>query len=102
MAAVVTASGTVRAIKPLVKRDTGEAFATEVSLLTNVADVLGETLKVMIWDRDRGAWTPTPGETVSVVVEVDAGRYGLGATFQRLLTRDDVRALPVLAPATAS
>lgn len=101
MTAVVLATGTVRSSRPLSKRDSGEVFAQEVSLLTNVGDVLGETLKVMIWDRDRDAWSPKPGEAVSVVVEIDAGRFGLSATFQRLATEADKRSMPMGVPTLA-
>lgn len=98
MTSVVLATGTVRSVRALSAKQSGEVFAQEVSLLTNVGDVLGESLKVMLWDRDRAVWSPKPGDDVSVVVEIDAGRYGLSATFLRLATKRDVESMPFGVP----
>jgi hypothetical protein len=46
-------------------------------------------------------WAPEPGSNVSVIVEVDTGRFGLSGVFQREVTASDVKSLPVASAAPA-
>lgn len=106
MSSTVLASGIVRAVRPLYygskHERAGQVFGSEVSLMTQVGDVLGETLKVTCFDRDgEQQWNPEPGESTSVIVEVDSGRFGLSGTFKRLASADDVKSLPIGVPTFA-
>lgn len=85
MTAVVLTEGTIRAVRPLTSRKSGEVFAHEVSILTSIGDVLGETLKVVVFEREFEVEGPRfeVGLLVSWVVEVDSGRFGLQATYKR-------------------
>jgi hypothetical protein len=104
MSSIVLASGVVRASRPLffgAKHErAGEVFGLEVALMTQVGDVLGETLKVVVFEPRDGtpSWDPQPGENVSVIVEVDSGRFGLSGTYKRHATAADVKALPMGTP----
>lgn len=89
MTALVVVTGIARSTRELSARASGEVFGTEVSLMTEAGTDLGETLKVLVFDRD-AVHVPTGGAKVSWVVEVEAGRYGLGATFRRLASAADV------------
>lgn len=106
MSSIVLASGIVRAVRPLAygrsHERAGQVFGIEASIMTSIGDVLGETLKVAAFDRDgQPTWNPEPGESTSVIVEVEAGRFGLSGTFQRLATADDVKTLPFGVPTFA-
>lgn len=105
MSSVMLATGSVRAIRPLGfargHERHGEVWGTEVSVLTGIGDVLGETLKVTQFVADEADWTPELGKDVALIVEVDTGRYGLQATFKRLATKDDVSKLPFGVPSLA-
>lgn len=87
MSGAVIVTGVVRQAEEKVARKTGEVFGTEVSVLTEVGPVLGETLKVMVWASRPGDSREQPefavGRKITWIVEVDVdGRY-LRATFLR-------------------
>jgi len=105
MTATLLAQGIVRATKELTSRKTGEVFGTEVSVMTQVGNTLGETLKVLVFDREETTAllkSLKPNGTVCWVVEVEAGRYGLGATFTREADESDRRAMHVGIPTLGS
>lgn len=102
MSSIVLCSGIVRNVKPLVfgakHERAGEVFGVEAGIMTAVGDVLGETLKVAAFDWGDEAWDPTPGDSVSVIVEVDSGRFGLQGTFKRHATEKDLKTMPLGTP----
>lgn len=85
MSGIVRLTGPVRSTKPLFKRADGVQFGTEYGVLSECGGVLGETIKVVVFDARPGE-TPTPtaqlAEPIDWIVEVDAGQYGLSATFK--------------------
>lgn len=96
MTAIVLTTGIVRGTRELTSRQSGEVFGTEVSIMTEVGTSLGETLKVVLFDRrDNKPPRVLSGQKVTWVVEVDAGRYGLGGTFVREASQADVASMPI-------
>lgn len=101
MSATLLVHGTIRQIRDRNKRDSGELFGREASVLTEVGSVLGETLAVLVFTPREGERWPEMREGLSVtwVVDVDASRYGLGATFRRSATIEDLATFAI-APGT--
>jgi len=95
MSAISLVHGTIRQIRDRAKRDSGEIFGREASVLTELGSVLGETLPVLLFAPREGERYPElrEGLVVSWIVEIDANRYGLNATFRRVATDDDIRGL---------
>lgn len=99
MTAIVLAPGIVRATRPLTKRGTSDVFGTEVSIMTEVGKEFGETLKVVVFDRDgRPPVVVNQGARVAWIVEVDAGRFGLSGTFRSVATAEELQSLPAGTP----
>lgn len=102
MTATMLAQGIVRGVEDRSSRKTGEVFGTEVSVMTEVGDTLGETLKVMVFNAREGDPKPPAferGQRVGLVVEVEAGTYGLSARFVRVASEADRAAMIVGVPA---
>lgn len=92
MSATVIVHGTIRKTRTRTKRATGEVFGTEVSILTEVGDVLGETLPVLVFNARPGEVGPqiTPGHAVTWLVDVESSSFGLNATFRGVLTPESL------------
>lgn len=99
MSATVLVHGITRQLSTKTKRATGEAFGTEVSVLTELGDVMGETLRVLVFNPRAGEYSPTLAEglTVNWIVEIDANQFGMNATFRREATPADLAELGVVA-----
>lgn len=101
MTATLLAHGIIRQTTPKSKRDpitkidTGEVFGTEVAILTEVGEVMGETLRVLVFNTRPGETPPkiVEGLVVNWIVELDANRFGLNATFKREASREDIARL---------
>lgn len=84
MSAVVLASGTVRTTKVLTKNSDGSRFGRAVSILTDAAGQLGETLEVTVFDAREGESevVANSGDYVTWVVEIEAVGSRLRARYR--------------------
>lgn len=86
MAFIARITGQVRAIRDVTKKDSGELFARNVSVLTQHGEHLGETVRVTVWDREHSRVSFEPGQDVDLVVEVRTSeRYGVECTLKEAL-----------------
>ena len=94
MAFISIIQGPIRASREMTKKNSAEVFGRIVSVLTETDGVLGETVGVMLWDRDAGHVSVQPGEQVEWVVETRVGQYGLDVSFKKDRRAGHPRDLP--------
>lgn len=88
MSAIATLHGLVRQASPKFVRASGEQFGTEYAILSDADGVLGETVKVLMFNaREGDPANPVvaEGSTVDWIVEFEANdRFGLQAQFKKV------------------
>ena len=102
MTAIALVHGTIRQVTSFESK--AKKIIREAHVLTEFGAVLGETLRVTVFEPRPGEVGPTlrEGSLIWWVVEIDHSSWGLRATIKRELSPADVSALVAVSSAASS